>query len=71
MTPATDPTLTAALEEVRGALEVFKTMAEAQRKKAGDAYGYGCMGVVYADSDIKRCDAALATINAALGRVEG
>ncbi len=81
--PATIATLTAALEEARGALEAFgemQTSITTDVLTAHQARGAGASGWMREDDSemrgslryaFERTRAALATINAALGRVEG
>lgn len=65
---ATIATLTAALEEARGALGAFAAAYERHKKASKDNKRMWA-GASFADFD--RAVVTLATINAALGRVEG
>ena len=69
-----DATLTAALEEARGALEELRsstTLHTHDTRRVNDRASERRQIVASAGEPIERARTALATINAALGRVEG
>lgn len=59
-----------ALEAARADYERQITKAENERKRAGDQWGYGCMGVVYADFYRERAKKHIAQIDAALASLD-
>ena len=64
-------TLTAALEEARGALDAFAKKCDKHEPSFDDTRRPDSFGVYVGLGDLRRARSALATINAALGRVEG
>ena len=68
---ATIATLTAALEEARGALDAFAKKCDKHEPSFDDTRRPDSFEVYVGLGDLRRARSALATINAALGRVEG